>query len=73
MKQVYKQLFTLVSGFSIPIRSGSKESPHLTISFYKPFNSFSEVYSLPIGLRKFFLEQANNYMEELHKALEKKD
>jgi len=73
MEQVYKQLFTLVSGFSIPIRSGSKESPNLTISFYKPFNSFSEVYSLPIGLRKFFLEQANNYMEELHKTLEKKD
>lgn len=71
MKQVYKQLFLLVSGYSIPIRSGNKESPNLSISFYKPFSSFSEVYSLPIGLRKFFVEEANNYIKKLHEDLEK--
>jgi len=42
------------------------------INYCKPFNSFSEVYSLPIQLRDFYYKEFIKHLEKMSEALKKK-
>jgi len=60
MKSVYDQLLYMSAGIAMTFKTNSS----ISISFYKPFSSYSEVYRLPIGLRKYYY---NKMLEEAKK------
>lgn len=61
MKSVYEKITALLVG--IPMYFGE------SLSFYKPFNSFSEVYSLPVMLREWFYTDAIAKSKEISEQI----
>lgn len=57
MKNTYEKITTLLVG--IPMYFGEG------LTFYKPFSSFSEVYSLPVMLREWFYKDAVEKSKEI--------